>query len=865
LRALIERARLGDGGLVVVEGSAGIGKTRLLAETRLLAADAGFFAMTARAGELEGDFAFGIVRQLLEPALVAAPAEERTELFSGAAELAAPLFAAAGARSNGVAPEDSFAMMHGLYWLAANFALRRPTLLVVDDLHWADEPSLRWLSYLARRLEGLALLLVVGTRPPEQARTPALVTEILTDPLATLIRPTGLSEESAATLAHELFGLELDKPFATALRSVSGGNPLYLSALLDTVAREGIEPTAENAPRLSALGGDAVSRGVSLRLSRLPTDAIALVRAAAILGDGADLRHAATLAGLEVEPAGRAASVLVECDLLRHENPLEFTHPVIRTAVYQEMSEGARLSGHRRAAQTLLDGSLPSAQAAAHLQLTLPGGDPFVVTTLREAAKSMLAQGAPEAAVAYLSRALEEPPQPEERADVLGALGIAETRTVEASRAADHLSEAFAELGDVALRPDLVLAYAQLAMFAERRPEAVKLLQQVSDRVRADRDLHERVQPLLILAALYDVEYYPVARAQWDAAIEHDAEQAIGSGVLLSAGAIEETRRGIDRARAMDLARRALATETVGTYEVLYLINAITALALTGNVEEAMISCSKVLAACRRRGDRFGTAAMLMWRGVLHARKGELLAAEEDMTAPGTDPFFEIPTPRAYRAGFLSEVLIERGATAEAETLLAQVRPEHVQPGDQCGFLLGRGRMCLETGDAERALASFREAGAIAGSLGAENPAFVPWRSRAALALRRLGQGDEALVLAREELELSHRWGAPRARSASHCAHLVESKAEPKANDACAKPWTCSPSRRLGSSTRGRWSSSARHYDERTAAARHASICALESSSHTNAAPSRSSNRRTRSWPPPAPVSARSSPPGWTP
>ena len=74
-------------------------------------------------------------------------------------------------------------MLHGLYWLAANFASRTPTLLVVDDLHWADEPSLRWLHYLARRLEGLPLLLLTGTRPPEQANLPALVGELLTDPV----------------------------------------------------------------------------------------------------------------------------------------------------------------------------------------------------------------------------------------------------------------------------------------------------------------------------------------------------------------------------------------------------------------------------------------------------------------------------------------------------------------------------------------------------------------------------------------------------------------------------------------------------------------------------------------------------------
>ena len=101
-------------------------------------------------------------------------------------------------------------MLHGLYWLAANFASRKPTLLVVDDLHWADEPSLRWLAYLARRLEGLPLLLLAGTRPPEQANSPTLVTELFSDPAAVAIRPGNLGPQSAATLARERLGVEPD-------------------------------------------------------------------------------------------------------------------------------------------------------------------------------------------------------------------------------------------------------------------------------------------------------------------------------------------------------------------------------------------------------------------------------------------------------------------------------------------------------------------------------------------------------------------------------------------------------------------------------------------------------------------------------
>src|SRR4051794_35752861 len=137
LEAMLGAARLGDGRLVVVEGSAGIGKTRLLAEARALAAAAGFEVLSARGGELEGEFAFGIVRQLFEAPLGSAPTETRVELLAGAAGLSASLFASAPT-AGGAGVESSFAILHGLYWLAANFASRTPVLAVVDDLHWAD-------------------------------------------------------------------------------------------------------------------------------------------------------------------------------------------------------------------------------------------------------------------------------------------------------------------------------------------------------------------------------------------------------------------------------------------------------------------------------------------------------------------------------------------------------------------------------------------------------------------------------------------------------------------------------------------------------------------------------------------------------
>ena len=136
LEAMLGAAQAGDGRMVVVEGSSGIGKTRLLAAARALAVAAEFEVLTARGGELEGEFAFGIVRQLFEAPLATATTELRAELLAGAAGLCASLFASAPTTASGEGAESSFAMLHGLYWLAANFASRTPTLLVVDDLHW---------------------------------------------------------------------------------------------------------------------------------------------------------------------------------------------------------------------------------------------------------------------------------------------------------------------------------------------------------------------------------------------------------------------------------------------------------------------------------------------------------------------------------------------------------------------------------------------------------------------------------------------------------------------------------------------------------------------------------------------------------
>jgi DNA-binding CsgD family transcriptional regulator/Tfp pilus assembly protein PilF len=762
LDAMLRAARGGDGRLVVVEGSAGIGKTRLLAEARALAVAAEFEVLTARGGELEGQFAFGIVRQLFEAPLAGANPEMRAELLAGAAGLSASLFASTPTTASGEGAESSFAILHGLYWLAANFALRGPTLLVVDDLHWADEPSLRWLVFVARRLERLPLLLLVGTRPPLQADFPALVAELLADPVGLVIRPGSLSEESAAVLARSRLGAEPDPLFTSALQSGSGGNPLFLLALLDALCREEVPPTADRAAHVLELGPDAISRGIAARLTRLPSEATALLRAAATLCDRAELSLAAALAGLDAKVALSAASALVRVDLLAHENPLEFTHPVVRTAVLETMSAVERTNAHRTAAAVILGAGGRPDQTATHLMLTIPDRDDFVVATLRQAAARALAQGAAPAAAAYLRRALAEPPRPEERARVLYELGVAELQSG-AAESARHLREAVDELEDATASPEIVLAYSHAMEVAGHvSPLTLDLLRRTSERMReVDVDLHWRIEAQMIIAAHFDPELYALLAEQLAAPPDDSVRGTSGAGVLLAAWASEETRRGASRARAVDYATRALQSTLHEPATRFLAVNFLYALTFAGEVDDAARGYEAAIALAQAHGDVLTLAILYLFRALLRAQVGDLRAAEEDLRPIERMAFQDTAALQPYWTGYLAELLLERGELAEAQRLVEQA-PAVTQEGHFVNFFRVRGLVAFHAGSPEQALTDLRAAGDLARSLRIENPAFAPWRSEAALVLHRLGRTDEALELAHEELKLSHRWGAAR-------------------------------------------------------------------------------------------------------
>jgi DNA-binding CsgD family transcriptional regulator len=770
LRALADTARSGGGRFVVIEGSAGIGKTRLLAEARAIAGTAGMRALAARGGELEGEFAYGIVRQLFEPLLASVSLDLRAELLSGPAALMEPLFGVSPlAGSQDAAAEGSFAILHGLYWLAANVAFQRPTLLAIDDLHWADTPSLRWLLYLTRRLEGVPLLVAAATRSPEgEGRDPVVVAELIADPAAAAIRPEPLGPASIAVLARELHGLEPDDAFSTALETATGGNPLFVGAVLDAVAQEGTSPTAEHVPRLLEIGAQGVSRVVGLRLARLRPAALALLRAASILGDGTKLRHAAALAGVQASELGPAAAALVRLDLLRREDPLEFFHPVVRSAVHETLDVVERAAAHRLAAELLLDAGAPPESAAGHLLRVPPQADSFVVSTLRQAAERSLAQGAADAAVGYLTRALEEQTDPATRAAVLVELGFAERRT-NGPAAAGHLRAALELLADRSRRGEVALELGRALWFTDRIADALAVFEQALDEVDRDHDpdLYELLVAELINSAWWNPQTYPMAEARIGELDLDALHGGLGSEILLATMAHYEYRLALHRERAIELARRALTSGNLLTSGSMAFYYAVVTLTRAGLLDEPVRILNQAIPRARRRGDIFNVALLLLWRGKSQTHRGDLRAAVTDLReAIDLAVAHGMRVAWPYNIGFLAEALLEQGEADEAARVIDQGDFAEQLPLDQLllvWFRLHRARLRIETGSPERGVKELFQVGETLRLIPFDNPSTLPWRSWAAEGLRLLDRNEEARALAGDELALARRWGDPQA------------------------------------------------------------------------------------------------------
>jgi DNA-binding CsgD family transcriptional regulator len=771
----------GHGTLVLVQGPAGIGKTTVLRAACAQAAERGTRTLTARGLALEQGFSFGIVRQLLEPVRAMTGPGEWDALLGGAARMARRVFdgpdpgpgqpAAWEARTAepGDLDEDvPHATVHGLYWLTANLAAGTPLVIAVDDAHWADTPSLRWLSHLAARIDDLPIVVLLGARSgPDQ---PELLGELRDYPACVPVDLRTLGSAASAALVRDALGAEGGAELCQAAHAATGGNPFLLDALLKAMRARGDARLDE--VTAASLGPQAVADAVARRIGQLGAGSVALARALAVLGRPAPLRYVAALADTDLPQAALLTDGLREANVLGTGALLEFEHPIVRTAIYDSVPPGTRAIAHARAAAMLDADGADVELVALHLLRSEPAADQRAVAVLRAAAAAATGRGVPDTAAGYLRRALDEPPPAGARAAILLDLGVAlasdrDQAAVQVLR--DAVAQADATGTDGVGGPDrataALLSAGVLGVWGHH-DSATELATAGLSATVADPLVRERLEAELFANSWLNAG---TAGAGWQrirpmlAAAGQERTGRIADwhvyGALSDTLAAGAGREALNRL-APALARRMADIQRDS------LTAAALMLVLTWNDEltRARAICDAVLADARARGSMNMIANMGSLRSLILGRLGVLHeAADAGQAALDFKIKTSPPLAVAWTASFLIEALARIGRYAEAEEIVTVTQDRH-PPDDWIHtimFIQARGGLRVAQQRHEEGLADLWQAAEGWRALGVSSPAAASWRVPAVAACTALGRQQEAARLAAEQLELARQVGTP--------------------------------------------------------------------------------------------------------
>ncbi len=638
-------------------------------------------------------------------------------------------------------------------------------LIAVDDAHWADEPSLRWLAYLAPRLEGLAARMLVTMRPGDPAEMSAPLAAVRAQ--AAVLRPALLGEQAVSAVVRAAAGGQASDELCAAVYAACGGNPLYLAELLRAAAASGRPLAALQPAELLAGGLEGIGRQVITRVNSLGPGALGLAQALAVLGDGCELRHAAAIAGVSMAVAARLAEGLARAEVLAAADRPGFVHPVIGDALEASLGSGGRDRADRLAARLLHDDGAPTGQVAAHLLRVRPAGDGWVLARLREAAEAAMGTGAPQAAAGLLDRALAEPPPPGQRAGVLREAARAQV-TAGRERAFVLLEEALRLAASPRERAGIALEVAEAYAALFRWVDAVDVIERaLAELGDADPELAARLEGELVVCGLHDARRAP--RVAPVLARLGSRRKEVASEPVAVAQAMTMLLAGQPAGQIAALLEDTLARADpdAGNWDTrAALLWVLVTAERFGTVEESL---GPMLAQVHRGGSARGFVAAYSTLGLLKLRLGALDEADaaarvalrvlqEGDFAPGL----------GFAATVLSDIAVEAGELGEAQALL-DLLPQQGWPAGVGTVLIpaARGRLRLAQGRAADALADFQACQAMFAAdvwgIPVRETGYVHARSGAALALLRLGEQKRACELAGAELADVRVFGAPRA------------------------------------------------------------------------------------------------------
>ncbi|MEV0179126.1 AAA family ATPase [Streptomyces sp. NPDC050625] len=787
--------RSSSGNLLVFRGDAGLGKTALLTEIRRIAERRGCTVWSTRGGENLKSVPFNVVRQLLQPALVSLMPQEAREYLGDWYDIAGP---ALGITEPGERQADPQGVCDGLVAAVRRLAKREwPLVLLVDDAHWADQETLRWLTAFTERLDDLSVLVVVARRPGEVSGDSARYLDAIA---ATAGRPvsslSALTPDATAGLTRATLGRHADAPFCREVWAVTGGNPYETVELLAKVQDSDLHPVEAHAGELRPLNRSARGGGLVARLEGLGIDATRFAWAAAILGTGITVDLVAQLATMSMDDAERCAQLLCGARILTEPDPaaarpddgdLEFVHPLIASAVYNSIPEALCTAMHGIAAQVVTDSGRGAAAASRHLLQVHPDDDEELVEQLREAAREHLAVGAPDAARRCLERALVEPPVPEVHARVLYELGCATLLTAPATTI-DHLQSALGMPGlDGDERVDAVFRLSQALLHNDQLEEAVRT-------VEAEAARHEPGPARLRLQAVHFMwegihgEAASPGRSERLADLARtctgrdNSERALlilrGFDAMTHGESVEEVVELCDRALVNGRLAPGLGwTDTEWGVELLMMLGS--AYTYADRLDRAESLFAEALRAYTTAGWSGGHLSLAnAFLGLAYRRQGRLRDAEtilRESLALAERVGRGLPLYWSATCG-LVDTLLARGHVDEAWAVAERYGFAPPYPSTivlPCPRSV-RGRLLLAVGRTEEGINELEAAEKAAAARGGHHPVLAPWAVDLAKALA-VQDPPRAARLATEARRQAERLGTDTAiGEALRCAAALE-------------------------------------------------------------------------------------------
>ncbi|WP_072481618.1 helix-turn-helix transcriptional regulator [Amycolatopsis australiensis] len=750
LTSLFPAALGGRAASAVLVGEFGMGKTATLHAAAALAADAGFTVAIATGSRLESHLAGGVARQLADALAVPGTPRPPTGDLCG--------------------PAGESEALDLFFRIVREATGRGPLFLGIDNVHLADAWSMRCLAYIRHRVLDLPVLIVLTSLIGHPPHNEVALLEMAGCTPAT-ITLNGLGDAGAA----EILGLAPGE-LATACREATGGNPYLLQAL-----RPRLLPGADP----HELGSSLIGQVLHTRMQEFP-HAPAILHAAAILGEDADFDLLARLAGVDELDALQAIDTMVRLHVLSNSDRPALTYSFARNSVLKDMPRTTRAVNHARAAKLLAETGAPPERVAAHLLEATSIRIPWGVDVLRLSARNAVFSGRPEPAAAYLRRALEERLTSGARVAVLLQLAHAEFQ-LDPPAAAMRVREAVDTVGNRETAAFIATAMLLSLCGGQDARLAISAAGQIA--ARLDAGGPDAVWPLLCMTYLAEAgsrlgppPEFRDFEEQWapltDPAAQRSRSALLALDAVRSGESAQEAVGHFADAlsltaappRAGDSATRSPREQVGGDgdlFEQHYFFTLATAVLAD---EPAHIDrLCRVLDVEREPWDVHVPHGALptLARGIALQASGDLQRASvhfESLLRRFDERGGTTTCPVGVLcAAKLVECWVDLGRFEAATSLLDRMDFVASQGLFTHTYLLyARGRLRVATGYTRFGFEDLLSCGRRLAHHGMRFPGFVPWRAHAARAALALGQADDAVRLAEEDITASARWGAPR-------------------------------------------------------------------------------------------------------